>query len=175
MQRSVSLLLFVLCLVPLHPSVAHATYRIPRWVLANGGGKQTGPTHTLPATAGQTVIGLIQGPTHIHGIGFWYPGGTGGSAAPENGALPTGFALGPSFPSPAGPITQLRFAVPRRAAVTVRLYDVAGREVLTLTEGEVDPGYHKVVLDGNGLSGGVYFCRMVARGFVETRRLVLVK
>jgi hypothetical protein len=121
------------------------------------------------------IGGTIQGPAHIHGIGFWYPGATGGSAVAEDGALPTGFALGPSFPSPAGPIARLRFAVPRRAAVTVRLYDVAGREILTLAEGEVDPGYHTVVLEGNGLPGGVYFCRMVTRGFVETRRLVLVK
>ena len=129
----------------------------------------------IVGTVGQAVVGAVSGPYHIHGIGFWYQALPGGSGVPEEDAIPARFALGPGIPSPGGPVTRLRFAVPQRAAVAIRLYDVAGREVSRLAEGEVDPGFHTVVVDGSGLPGGVYFCRMVARGFVATRRLVLVK
>jgi hypothetical protein len=170
-----TLLVLTLCLDPLRFSAAHATYRIPRWVLANGGGTQSGPTRTLFATAGQEAIGLVQSSTYIHGIGFWYPAESGGSDVFDTDAVPAGFSLGPSLPSFASPVAQLRFGVPRSAVVAIRLYDVAGREVMVLAEGEVGPGYHTAVLNGSGLSAGVYFCRMTAPGFAQTRRLVLVK
>lgn len=175
MRRSLGSLWFVLLFFHLFHSPAQATYRIPWSVVANGGAKTTGPSHGLIGTAGQAVIGRVIGPAHIHGIGFWYRTTPGASALPDETAIPARFALGSSIPSPGGPMTLLRFAVPQRSAVAIRLYDVAGRQLLTLADREFDPGYHTLVLDGNGLAGGVYFCRMTARGFGETRRLVLVK
>ena len=72
-------------------------------------------------------------------------------------------------------MTSFRFAVPKDARVTVKLYNVTGREVRTLADDEFEPGRHTAVLDATGLSSGVYFCRMVSGRFVETRKLVLLK
>jgi hypothetical protein len=57
----------------------------------------------------------------------------------------------------------------------MKLYDVTGREVRTLLDKAVDAGYHRLVFDGTGLACGVYFCHMESGGFVETRKLVLLK
>ncbi len=175
MRRSLVLLLFVLLFF--HPALipAEATYRIPWWVVADGGARQTGASHILYATAGQAAIGRVVGPAHIHGIGFWYHPEPSASALTEDDVIPARLALGTSRPSPCGPLTLLRFAVPQRAVVAIGLCDVTGRQVLTLLEDEVDPGNHTLVLDGDRLAAGVYFCRMTAGEFAETRRLVLVK
>jgi flagellar hook assembly protein FlgD len=64
--------------------------------------------------------------------------------------------------------------------VHLAIYNVAGRLVRTLVDGEVDPGYHSVVWDGRDNNGvevgsGVYFCRMEAEGFDDSTKMVLLK
>jgi len=157
------------------PARSTAQYQIPQSVVGCGGGGGAGATNQLVGTVGQAVIGVASGAANLNEIGFWYQAQPGASAAPEVDPIPLEFALGPGVPSPGRQMTTLRFSVPRRAAVAIRLYDVTGRELMTLAEGEVDPGVHTLVLDGSGLAGGIYFCRMTAERFVATRRLVWVK
>jgi hypothetical protein len=57
----------------------------------------------------------------------------------------------------------------------VKLYDVCGREVLVLLDAKLEPGYHTTSVEGTGLASGIYFCRMSANGFSQTRRLVLLR
>ena len=154
---------------------AVADYDIPQCVLGGGGGRMSGTSYILSGTVSQTAIGRITGTSYIHGIGFWYQAQAYASDAPEIEVVPTCFALGPSYPNPGGPVTTLRLAIPHTARVALRLYDVTGRQVRTLLEGELPPGFHTVPLDGTALAAGVYFCRMIAPAFSETRRLVLVK
>jgi hypothetical protein len=169
--------LFVTLLVGalLLPAGSSAQYQIQQSVVGCGGGGAAGATNRIVGTVGQAVVGLVSGTANLHEIGFWYQTQPGASAAPEVDPIPLEFALGPGIPSPGRQQTTLRFSVPRRAAVAIRLYDVTGRELLTLTEREIDPGVHTLVLDGSGLAGGIYFCRMTAERFVATRRLVWVK
>jgi hypothetical protein len=152
-----------------------ADYHIPQCVIAGGGGTMTTTGYSLTGTVAQTVIGRVSDASHIHLIGFWYPAQVFASAVPEETGLPVAFALGTPYPNPGGPMTTLRLAVPRSSSVALRLYDVSGRLVRTLLEGELPPGYHTVDLDGAMLAAGIYFCRLTAPGFRETRRLVLVK
>jgi len=69
----------------------------------------------------------------------------------------------------------LEYAIPFRARVSMRLYDVTGREVRTLIDEEMDPGQYAIVLEASGLSSGVYYFRMTAGDFVQTRKVALVK
>jgi hypothetical protein len=87
-------------------------------------------------------------------------------------------------PNPFNPVTTLEYSIAASGRVTLRVYDLAGREVRTLVDRDVEAGEHKVVWDGTTDSGqraasGVYFVRMEAAGrmdaFHATRKLVLLK
>jgi hypothetical protein len=94
--------------------------------------------------------------------------------------LPQPFALLPNYPNPFNPATRVVFTLPRDGEVTVELFNVAGRHVRTLVD-EVRPaGRHEVLFDGTddrgrGLASGVYFVRMQADDFAETRKMTLVR
>ena len=79
------------------------------------------------------------------------------------------------YPNPFNPTTTLSFAIPIDAEVSLSIYNLQGREVSTLIEGNMDAGYHSVVWDAKSHSSGVYFVKMVAGEFVNTQKLMLVK
>ncbi len=171
---SILVLLFVLLLSP--PQTALADYQIPQSVVAGGGGLSVATGYRLTGTVSQPMIGRSAATGYVHGIGFWHQAQVFfADVSEEAPALPVRFSLGSTYPNPGGPVTHLRFAVPRAARVALRLYDVTGRQVRTLLEGEMPPGFHTIRLDGTELPAGVYYCLMTAPGFRETRSLVLVK
>jgi predicted nucleotidyltransferase len=96
-------------------------------------------------------------------------------------ALPTSFALRNNIPNPFNPNTTIRYDLPESAPVSLRIYDVAGRLVKTLRGGGVEPpGFHKVVWSGRDNAGqrvasGVYFYRLDAGEYSETKKMVLIK
>jgi len=93
---------------------------------------------------------------------------------------PVTYVLRGVSPNPFNPVTTVAYGVPSDAHVRLVVYNVAGRQVRTLVDGEVDPGYHSVVWDGRDDRGvevgsGVYFCRMEAEGFDDSTKMVLLK
>lgn len=154
---------------------AVAEYTIPQSVVGSGGGEASGPNNRLVGTVGQAAIGIVAGPSNIHEIGFWYQPGWIMTEVEEGDRLPTQYWLGQNQPNPFNPVTTIRFGLPRPGRVTMRLYDVAGREVRTLVDEERPAGWHQAVLHASGLSSGVYLCRMEAGEFVDTRKLLLLK
>ena len=94
---------------------------------------------------------------------------------------PTGFVLHPCYPNPFNPSTTIRYDLPASAKVGLVVYDVAGRLVRTLVAAEtVGAGSHEVVWNGRDESGrvasaGVYYCRLDAGQYAQTRRMTLVK
>jgi hypothetical protein len=167
LTASVAVLAFV---VP-----AGADYSIPQSVVASGGGESTGPNNRLVGTVGQAAIGIVAGPSNIHEIGFWYQPGWILTDVEEGEGLPTRYWLGQNQPNPFNPVTSIRFALPNPGRVTMKLYDVAGREVRTLVDEELPAGWHRTVLDAQGLASGIYFCRMAAGDFTDARKLLLLK
>lgn len=89
--------------------------------------------------------------------------------------LPTEFALQQNHPNPFNPSTVIRYDIPERSNVVIRIFDLVGREVCTLVSGEKDAGYYSLEWDGTGSSGesiasGFYFCRLVAFGQEQSAR-----
>jgi hypothetical protein len=150
-------------------------YSIPQSVVGSGGGRSSGPGNSIIGTVGQAAIGVVAGPANIHEIGFWYQPGWILTGVDDGLLLPNVFRLWQNEPNPFNPVTTIRFAVPRRTRVTMILYDIAGREVRTLVDDEFEPGYHRATVQASGLASGVYFCRMVAGDFVDSRKLILLK
>ncbi len=95
--------------------------------------------------------------------------------APEESQLPTSYELEQNYPNPFNPSTTIAFALPKPSEVTLKIFDAFGREVATLVEGKLPAGRHEVVLDASPFSSGVYFYRLHAGKFAQTRRLLLVK
>jgi mannan endo-1,4-beta-mannosidase len=90
-------------------------------------------------------------------------------------ASPSGFALAQNFPNPFNPATTIRYAVPRSGHVLVKLYDLLGRELLTLVDGQKTAGVYDVRLNADRLPGGVYYYRMSAGTYSETRAMMVVR
>ena len=90
-------------------------------------------------------------------------------------ALPTEYALETSYPNPFNPTTTIRFDLPQADHVTLKVYDVQGREVATLVSGSLSAGRHRVAWDANGLASGTYFYQLRAGSFIQTRLMLLLK
>ena len=85
------------------------------------------------------------------------------------------FSLDEAYPNPFNPSTTINFGLPIESDVTILIYDLQGRKVATLIEGNVSAGYHTVVWDANAYSSGVYFAKMVAGSYTSTQKLMLIK
>jgi hypothetical protein len=82
--------------------------------------------------------------------------------------------LTPPFPNPARQQATVRYEVPSAAKVTLRVFDVLGREVTTLTQKRVDAGRHSERLSTTDLAPGTYLVRLTADGQNQTQQLVVV-
>lgn len=99
------------------------------------------------------------------------------------GQIPSNFALEQNYPNPFNPSTTIRFSLPTSALVTLKVYDVVGREVAGLVDQQLAAGVYNYRFDAKRLAGGTYFCRMRAtstengkqQNFADTKKLILLK
>lgn len=92
-----------------------------------------------------------------------------------NNVIPERFELKQNYPNPFNPITKIDFSVPKNEFVTIKIYDVSGREIFTLLNETKAAGNYSVSFNSQNLSSGIYFYTMRTNGFVQTRRMVLMK
>jgi hypothetical protein len=97
------------------------------------------------------------------------------SVGGASSGLPGRWHLFQNYPNPFNPSTTIRFLIPRSAEVSLKIFNLLGEEVATLISGHRDAGTHSVQWDAAGLPSGVYFYRLQAGEFVETRKLVLLR
>jgi hypothetical protein len=94
--------------------------------------------------------------------------------------LPSTVELYPAYPNPFNPVTSIRYNLPQAGLVNLKVYDLMGREIRTLTAGFENAGVKSVVWDardnhGNMISSGVYIYRLEAAGQVQANKLILLK
>jgi len=94
---------------------------------------------------------------------------------PEVSPLPEEFSLKAAYPNPFNSTTLIKYSAPIAAHISLRLYNLAGREVRTLIEGDHKAGTHKFALDAADLPSGIFFARMETEGFSQTVKLMLIK
>lgn len=108
-------------------------------------------------------------------LGYFFrygpPVGVGGNG----NNTPSEFALKQNYPNPFNPITTIEYSVPSTAFVTVKVFDVMGREVAVLVNGKKTTGNYIVQFDAEDINSGIYFYTLETNGFKETKKMLLVK
>lgn len=89
--------------------------------------------------------------------------------------IPTTFVLEQNYPNPFNPTTTIGFKIHSSENVSLKVYDLLGREVRTLMNERLPAGSYETTLDGSGLATGIYFYRLDAGGVVQTRKMLLLK
>jgi choice-of-anchor B domain-containing protein len=92
---------------------------------------------------------------------------------PQN--IPGEFVLQQNYPNPFNPSTKIEYTVPGAGFVSLKVFDLLGKEVRSLVQEQQQPGRYSVRFSGEGLSSGVYLYKLQAGGFVQTKKLVLMK
>ncbi len=80
-----------------------------------------------------------------------------------------------NYPNPFNPVTKIDYQIPGSCFVTLKVYDILGREISTLVSGQLLPGRYSADFDGSRLAGGTYFYTLKAGGFSSTRKFILLK
>ena len=89
--------------------------------------------------------------------------------------IPTEYSLNQNYPNPFNPISTITYSLPKQVLVSLKLYDILGTEKITLVDEVKSSGTYKVEINGEYLSSGVYFYRIQAGNFVDTKKMILVK
>ncbi|MFC2085294.1 T9SS type A sorting domain-containing protein [Bacteroidota bacterium] len=137
--------------------------------------------------------GLASGTTeHLNGINFidsetgWAVGGNkilkttnGGITTSveetETKSVADNFYLSQNYPNPFNPSTKIKYSIPKQNIVTLKVFDVLGGEVATLVNKEHSQGNYEIEFNGNNLTSGIYFYRLIAGNYIETKKMILVK
>jgi len=89
--------------------------------------------------------------------------------------VPSDFGLSQNYPNPFNPTTAIRFQIPSDGNVTLKVYDVLGREVSTVINENLSAGEHEVKFDASNLASGVYLYRIEAGSFSDVKKMLLIK
>jgi hypothetical protein len=89
--------------------------------------------------------------------------------------IPTDYSISQNYPNPFNPTTTIRYQIPQAGFVSLKIYDVLGREVATLVNEEKLSGEYSAVFEGSNLSSGIYFYKLQAENFYSIKKMILIK
>lgn len=93
----------------------------------------------------------------------------------KKSAFVDNFALFQNYPNPFNPTTNIRFSITKQTHVTLKVFDILGREIVTLVDEKLSAGEHRVTFDGENLPSGVYFYQLQVGNWIQQRKMVLLK
>jgi hypothetical protein len=137
---------------------------------------------TTEVGSGSYALDLTNDPRSIRRGGINLPGTfaigefkiTNGVNAETHGP-PTEFKLAQNYPNPFNPVTTIKYQAPNAGSVTLKIFDILGREIGVLVNEEKQAGYYTVQWGASGIPSGIYFYRMRSGKFVETKKMILIK
>jgi len=142
----------------------------------------TPPTSAYVLSEVTDSLGLtyveVEGGNTWHAQGMSIDGvvyGTISEVENEDQQIPVDFELSQNYPNPFNPSTTIRYSIPHSGEASLKIFNLFGEEVATLVSGAKDAGTHTLRWDAAGYPSGVYFYRLRAGGYVETRKLVLLR
>ena len=102
-------------------------------------------------------------------------GGTIETGIADANLVPSGFAIYQNYPNPFNRMTTIKYDLLRASYISITIYDILGREVTTLDNGLQQAGHHQVGVDMGGQSSGIYYYKLQAGQFIQTRRMIYLK
>lgn len=126
------------------------------WANSNSGRTVTKP---LPAPRGNIQF-LVTNTTGISQVG---------------NNTPQKFELYQNYPNPFNPVTRIKFDIAKAGLVTLKIYDISGREVLLVTNAQMNAGTYSYEWNASGLASGIYFYKLVTKDFTSVKKMILVK
>jgi hypothetical protein len=93
----------------------------------------------------------------------------------KGGETPVKYALEQNYPNPFNPSTTINFSIPKQGFVNLTVYDMLGREVKTLVNSNMTQGNYAVVFESSNLASGIYYYRIKVNGFIDIKKMILVK
>jgi photosystem II stability/assembly factor-like uncharacterized protein len=93
----------------------------------------------------------------------------------NNGNIPASFKLEQNYPNPFNPVTTIEYSLPQASEVSIKIYDMVGNEVMNAVNEFKQAGNYSVSVDASSLASGVYFYKMTAGSFIESKKMILVK
>jgi hypothetical protein len=142
----------------------------------------TAPSITIWLKRG-LMIPLKEGTNTVAIYGFWnwmnidfidIPNATVLSVD-NNSKIPTNYSLSQNFPNPFNPETSIRYSIPKQSHVTIKVFDILGREVTTLVNEEKNVGNYEVKFNSKKIASGIYFYRIQAGDFLSTKKMTVLK
>ncbi len=138
-----------------------------------------GSTGFTPGRAGfrygasDSCFNIMEG---VNGGGLYaFTGCSGTVTNAGNNGIPVSFKLGQNYPNPFNPVTKISYALPKQGFVTLKVYDILGKEVATLVNEVKNAGEYSVEFNAGNLSSGVYFYKFESGGFSDIKKLMLLK
>ena len=101
--------------------------------------------------------------------------GKGSPKSDENNAIPTDFSLEQNYPNPFNPVTQIDYSLVKDGLVTLKIFDVLGKEVTTLVNKEKQAGTYTVLFNAGNISSGIYFYQLKTKDYVDTKKMILLR
>ena len=166
-----------------------AQIKISRNVFGNGIGNLTSVSQNIHSTTGQTLTGISKNQIYTSEVGFWYAAyRVISDVTSPRDFLPVMFELFQNYPNPFNPTTKIKYSIPSPHSssplakgrnevgfVTLKVYDILGREIITLVNEFKEPGNYEVEFNDGSLASGIYFYKLQAGSFAETKKMILLK
>jgi hypothetical protein len=153
------------------------TSTVPWWTINMGFAVGTSSNSRVNSAVGGGLVGRMTGPSSMVETGFLADTLLRGTivSVGVHEEVPGEYALRQNYPNPFNPSTTIKYELPKASDVRLTVFDLLGREVSVLVNERRDAGVHEVKFDASESSSGVYFFRLKAGDFVQTRKLLLLK
>ncbi len=183
MHKQINIIIMSIIFAILLIEVLEAQIKISHDVFSNGIGNLTGSSQNIHSTIGQTLTGIYKNQKYTSEVGFWYAAYQVVTQATEQqDLLPVIFEMFQNYPNPFNPTTTIKYSIPASlnpsqgvTLTQLKIFDILGREVATLVNEAKAPGNYEVNFDAINLASGVYFYRLQAGSFVQTKKMMLMK
>jgi hypothetical protein len=93
----------------------------------------------------------------------------------DNSQIPSSFRLYPAYPNPFNASTTIQYDLVKNSPVEISIYNIMGQKIETLVDQRQEAGHHQVIWDASYVSSGIYFYKITAGDFTETKKMVLIK